>query len=79
MQLCANLILNIFLINGCAKRFVVLFISYLLHILSVLTGAKYFAKCLVCKDTRMYKTRVLPSGNSESDKHIYTNTQERIM
>lgn len=55
-----------------------LFLIYCPNILSALTGAKYFAKCLVCKDTRMGKTWALPSGNAESDKDIQTNTQERI-
>ena len=47
-----------------------LFLIYCTNILLALTGAKYFAKCFVCKDTGMGKTWGVPSGNSESDKHI---------
>lgn len=47
-------------------------------VLSALAGAKCFAKCLVCRDMGMGKTWALPSGNSESDKHVQSNIQERI-
>lgn len=54
-----------------------LLFCFLLHILSALTGTKYFSNCFMCKDAGMGKTWAPPSG-SESYKHTQTNTQERI-